>query len=87
LLKTGRTQIHTSRTAASLGTEIEASVGTVFEVAFGEFSVGGRPYRGEGTAACCGHKYRGVDFSKAIQLSDLAHFSRQQICGTVGCCK
>jgi hypothetical protein len=69
LLKTGRTvRIRTGRTTTSLGMKIEASVGTVFEAAFGEFSVGGRPYRREGTTTCCGHKNRGVDFSKAVQL-------------------
>jgi hypothetical protein len=51
-----------------LGTEIKASVGMVFKAVFGEFSVGGRPYRNEGTEVYCGHKYRGADFSKAVQL-------------------
>jgi hypothetical protein len=43
-------------------------VGMVFEEAFGEFFVGGRPYRSEGTTTFCGHTYQGVDFSKAVQV-------------------
>jgi hypothetical protein len=69
LLKTGCTvRIHIVRTTTSLGTEIEVSVGTIFEATFGEFSVGGRSYRSEGTIAYFGHKYQGVDFRKVVQL-------------------
>jgi hypothetical protein len=67
LLKTNRTaQIRIGRTTRSLG--------TIFEVDFGEFFVGGRPYRSEGITICCGHKYQGVDFSKAIRLYGFGTF-------------
>jgi hypothetical protein len=51
-----------------LGMKIEASVGTIFEEYFGEFSIGGQPYRREGTTTYCGHTNQGDDFSKVVQL-------------------
>jgi hypothetical protein len=55
--------------------EIDASEGTVFEAAFGEFllEVGRTGGKVQATASCCGHGIRGVDFSKAIQLYGLWH--------------
>jgi hypothetical protein len=68
LLKTGRTVWIRTGCTTSLGKENEASVGTIFEATFGEFSVGGRSYRREGTTTFCGHANRGANFRKAVQL-------------------
>jgi hypothetical protein len=58
LLNTSRiVGIHTRCTTTSLGTEIKASLGIVFEEDFGEFSVGCQSYKSEGTTWFCGNKY------------------------------
>jgi hypothetical protein len=75
LQKTSHTvRIRTGCTTTSLGTKIEASVGIVLKASIGECSIGGWLYKSEGTITYCGNKFRGADFSKAVQLYGFGTF-------------
>jgi hypothetical protein len=88
LLKTGRTvRIRTGRTTTSLGTKIEASVGMVFEAVLVNFLLEVNRTGVKVQQPVVGTNIEVLISARSYNCTDLARFSRQQICGIVGCCK
>jgi hypothetical protein len=74
---TGHTvRIHTGRTTTFLRPENRGKLGHGFRGILEEFSEGGRPYKREGTTACCG-----TNFSKSVQLYGLWHDFQDRFVG------
>jgi hypothetical protein len=82
---TGRTvRIRTGRTTTFLRHENRGKLGHGFRGILEEFSEGGRPYRREGTTACCGMNFKVPNFSKSVQLYGLCRFVWDRFCAVRG---